>query len=388
MKRFWTVAFLVIGFGFATGAGREKSPLIFSLPLQIIDLRPYVSAKVNGHPVSLMLDTGTNRMMIAPRLLERLHLKRQKKTVALIGDGGVKPGIPKTTIGSLEIGTIHLKNLPALLIPVTSSNEYDGIFSLNWLHGYVVTIDQARMLVTFTWHDAFVKPAKSVLLPFKLEEGLPLIQANVAGVSGWYFMDTGNYNAVSMISTSVKRFHLWEKFRPIVTIDSEEQFGGTVAYGISRLPYCKIGSFVLARPLAKLFTSKGGSVTFPDCKGVLGTEIWRRFIVTFDYANERIYLEPNEHFAEPFVYDRIGIDFRMKEDDYFVDKVYPGSPAAKAGIKPGERFLSISLPPASEEQTPDYEIVMKYPVGTRTKIRLSDLNGKERDVTLTLQDWF
>jgi len=46
-----------------------------------------------------------------------------------------------------------------------------------------------------------------------------------------------------------------------------------------------------------------------DNDGPIGNEILRRFKVTIDYSRQRMMLEPNAHFSDPFENDMSGIAF-------------------------------------------------------------------------------
>jgi hypothetical protein len=83
--------------------------------------------------------------------------------------------------------------------------------------------------------------------------------------------------------------------------------------------------------------------------GILGGDFLRRFRVWFDYPHSRLILEPTPELAKPFAYDRTGM-FLLADGERFRDirvrSVAARSPADIAGVKAGDRIVSIDGRPA------------------------------------------
>jgi len=78
--------------------------------------------------------------------------------------------------------------------------------------------------------------------------------------------------------------------------------------------------------------------------GIIGADLLRRFRVTMDYPHNQIILETTPETYSPFVYDRSGLFLLGEGDDYRsirVKSVIAGSPAEDAGIRGGDRLVSI-----------------------------------------------
>jgi hypothetical protein len=63
---------------------------------------------------------------------------------------------------------------------------------------------------------------------------------------------------------------------------------------VGRALYLQLGSFRLEGPIDSCCSEN------PDHKRMIGTEVLRRFTVILDYARNRIILEPNAQFKDPF----------------------------------------------------------------------------------------
>jgi C-terminal processing protease CtpA/Prc len=76
---------------------------------------------------------------------------------------------------------------------------------------------------------------------------------------------------------------------------------------------------------------------------LVGGEILRRFTTIFDYAHERMILEPNQHLRDTFPWDASGIvSLRLAESGKFlINSVLQESPAGEAGLREGDSIQSI-----------------------------------------------
>ena len=86
---------------------------------------------------------------------------------------------------------------------------------------------------------------------------------------------------------------------------------------------------------------------FPDrpqgsANGAIGMGILSRFVVTFDYVNQRMLLRPSSSFADPFEYNMTGLILRPRDGGQLsVKGVIDGSPAARRGIRHGDLIVAI-----------------------------------------------
>jgi S1-C subfamily serine protease len=74
---------------------------------------------------------------------------------------------------------------------------------------------------------------------------------------------------------------------------------------------------------------------------LLGLDILTRYVVTFDFPHQAIYLKKGRQFDRTIRYDRSGLWVRRVKGQTGVASVTDGSAAAKAGILPGDVLLQI-----------------------------------------------
>jgi predicted aspartyl protease len=111
--------------------------------------RIMVDARINGsHSVRLLLDTGADRTLIAPRALvaSGVSLARDGVKGSITGVTGTAQ-VQGVRIDSLEVGEARVS--PLLVISYDMGQAgYDGLLGRDFLEQFNVTMDAARGLVT------------------------------------------------------------------------------------------------------------------------------------------------------------------------------------------------------------------------------------------------
>lgn len=78
--------------------------------------------------------------------------------------------------------------------------------------------------------------------------------------------------------------------------------------------------------------------------GLIGNVLLSRFKVVINYTDNKLYLKAERKYNKKFEYDKSGITlyaFGPKLNNFFVKSVIIESPAYEAGIRPGDRIISI-----------------------------------------------
>jgi hypothetical protein len=152
-----------------------------------------------------------------------------------------------------------------------------------------------------------------------------------------------------------------------------------------RIEVVRLGRFDLEGPIAVFFQDEGGIVASSEFDGVVGGDILRRFRVIFDYSRERLILEPNPHFEEPFEHDMSGALLAADGADKTVKvmAVMPESPAAEAGLREGDAIVTIG-----GKRTPDLPLELVKEMfrrpGETYKLEV-DRGGKAIRTTIVLR---
>jgi membrane-associated protease RseP (regulator of RpoE activity) len=133
-----------------------------------------------------------------------------------------------------------------------------------------------------------------------------------------------------------------------------------------------IGSFALED-----FVGGGSGVP------LIGGEVWRRFTVLFDFPHERMWIEPNGHLHEPVPEDRSGLVLRWEaaKGVFLVHDLAAGTPAAEAGLQPGDAVAAIDGCPAREYRLDRVERLLRQ--DGKTLVLRIHRRGRDMDITLT-----
>jgi hypothetical protein len=222
-----------------------------------------------------------------------------------------------------ESYVIDLSGQPALL-----GRDVGGILGYSFLSRYVVDVDFDARVLTIYAPDQY--QAKGESIPFRLVKHTPYTHAKVA-VAGRppvdleVLVDSGSQDAIDVDALGESP----DRLEVIGGVGLGQEFRTVLA----RADSVQIGSFVLPHP----FGATGGV-------GLIGNEILRRFHLAFDYAHEKIFLSPGQHFSDPFELDASGLDLRWNSgfESLDVHDVGKDSPAWVAGMRPTDTIIAIN----------------------------------------------
>lgn len=118
--------------------------------------------------------------------------------------------------------------------------------------------------------------------------------------------------------------------------------------------------------------------------GLLGYSFLRNYRVAIDYVRRIVWLDPipggwND---QPYEYSHIGLQLGREEDAIQVLAVAEDSPAAKAGIVPGDVVVSMNGKPASDFDVVTLSRKLEGPPGTTVRITLRR-GDRQRSYKLT-----
>jgi C-terminal processing protease CtpA/Prc len=130
---------------------------------------------------------------------------------------------------------------------------------------------------------------------------------------------------------------------------------------------------------------KRGTLADPYLAGAIGSEVLRRFTVTFDYERREMILEKNANYNSPDVFDRSGMYLNKGAAWFEVLEVVAGGPADEAGVKVGDRILSVDGMNASQWTLPKLRLKLKGSVRSRVNVTITR-KGQMLQLTVVLRD--
>jgi hypothetical protein len=162
--------------------------------------------------------------------------------------------------------------------------------------------------------------------------------------------------------------------------------GGPSRGLLGRVQALRLGPHVLRDPVVAFPADETGALADPRFAGIIGADILSRFEVIIDYRRSRLVLLPNASFDDPFEFDMLGAIFAYPVEgtgDLTIDSIYDGSPAALAGLAPGDVVEAIDGLTATAYSREDVRDYFRRD-GQQVALTLRR-SGLAREVTVTLR---
>ncbi len=304
----------------------------------------------DGQPAYLGFDTGAAQSMVSERFATKMGLAG-KIYMPVLGIGrniglSTLSGETPIALPGLTFERAHLYILPDFDFDQGIGEPIVGFLGSDLLKDLVVRIDFVNQTIEFT-RPANFHPGEETgtALPLSLNKMGPLIEGKVLNhqveATGDFLVDTGDDSIVQLTK-------LFQERNPKLDIVSFSQsgssgIGGTSLSSTGRCTGFQIGPFILSQPVVDLNHSTQGIYVSMN-GGTIGNEIWRRFDLTLDYPDRKLFLRPNSQIADPFPSAGAGMHVVARGDDYktfTVLQVLPGSPAERAGFQAGDLILQV-----------------------------------------------
>jgi hypothetical protein len=364
----------------------------FELPFELSDNRIIVTAVVGKNKVArLLLDTGADQGLLTEEAARRFGLSTSGSREES-GTGQNTVQWRDTEIQELRLGTTVFHNLPMGVISpedfvnVFGTQTPDGVIGKPVFERYVVAIDYQQKMLRFTPPKAFVAPTDAVIISFQLPRQIPVIEAQLDGVTGNFGVDTGARSSLLVYGPFAEHNALREKYNARVEGVTGWGLGGPIRSLLARAHQVKIGSLDIREPVIRLSLQKSGMTTSTAMAGLIGPDILSQFVVTFDYSRRRILLVKNSDFDRRDSYDRAGLWMGWDGKQFTAIDVIAGGPADAAGIRIGDRLLAIDGVSTAQLVLPKVrERMRRSTPGTHVKMRIEH-NSAQRDVDVCLRD--
>jgi hypothetical protein len=373
-----------------TGASIDGDAASVTLPFQLLNNHIYVTVTVNGKgPYTFIVDTG-GHTLLAPHLVTEVGLKTVG-AAAMSGAGDKTAASGFTQVDEITLGAARLRNqfgfTAEIYQPAIEGIRVDGMVGFELFRRFAITIDYGRHTLTITDPRRFQPGEAGTAIPFVFYDHLPMVTGLIAGYPARFDIDTGSRSEIDITGPSASAHHLRERFPNGVHAVTGWGVGGPARSYVIRLPELTLGSVRIQKPVAGLSENSGGSISDPNYDGNVGSGLLKRFVVTFDYAHQTMYLKPTTP-AAPDVgqFDRSGMWLNAGPRGYAVTDVTPGGPADLAGVKIGDIVTSVNGAAVRMDGLADTRLQLRnQPPGSLVEMELQR-DGAARKVTLSLKD--
>jgi len=373
-----------------TGVTFDGGAASVTVPFRLLNNHIYVQATVNGKgPYTFIVDTG-GHTLLSHRVVTEAGLTSVGE-VPMSGAGDKTASSGFAQFSEIAIGGVRLHNQTGfaaeVYAPQIEGIAVDGMVGFELFRRTAVRVDYGGRTLTFFDPKRFVAKDAGVAVPFRFYDHLPNVNGLIDDIPARMDIDTGSRAELDVTSPTVARYNLRARYPKGVSTITGWGVGGPTHDYVVRLPSLTLGGVKVERPTAGLSEDKGGSISDPNYEVNVGSGFLKRFVVTFDYAHQTLYLKrlsPPPSDAGQF--DRAGVWINADGGGYKVTYVAAGSPAAEARLAVDDVIVRLDGKAAAPEGLSDARALLRdRPAGSRIEAVVRH-GEAERTVTLALRD--
>jgi hypothetical protein len=286
--------------------------------------------------------------------------------------------------------------IPFVTLPVVSRDDfaqqvgqpYQGSLGRDFFDRVVVQVDYHRQTVQLYDPSAFTYTGPGKSFPLTFSGPVPLIRAKfeVPGhrsISADFAVDTALDSGVIfyrgfMDSQRISAAHFKSEPASYPEVD-----GGAKIF-LGRLKSFQIGPYDVEDIVGDFTQAKTKAGADKNIAGAIGANFLRRFTVIYDFPHQRVILEPNIQLNHETDEDMSGLSIIAKGPNlklFEVTAVQPGTPAAHAGILPGDVIAGIGDEAAADLTLSAVRDLFRQ-VGYQYKVLI---DRKGQTITMSLQ---
>ena len=303
--------------GFLFENSRKQQHTRFELVNNLI----LISIEVNGYPLKFLLDSGVNKTILFKNSnVENLHFAIDSEmSVNGLGEGRqVKAYL--STGNYLELQHLKARNHSLLLIDETNfdfvkrmGTQIDGIIGYDLFKNYLVTINYKSERIKFSSSKWAKKRCKSCeVLPILFYNNKPYINLSLAlkneETSGYFLIDTGSSDALWLFENEGNI----QPKPPFFDDFLGSGINGDIFGKRGKVAHVKIGTTQMNR-VKVAYPNKGsfqGVRLLEDRLGSVGGELLKRFKLTLDFKNRKVYFKKKSQINAPFYYNMSGLELQ------------------------------------------------------------------------------
>ncbi len=242
-------------------------------------------------------------------------------------------------------------NVPILKLKPIVGDFADGIIGMEYFSNSVMEINyEKEYMRLFQSIDSVDLSGYSrikisnrgnrLFIPMKVSINDTLI------IAGEYQIDFGSGGSIALTSSVTHKYNLMEnieKKTPFFT-----KYGGVGGESSSydfMAKSLEIGEFQFNNVTMEFSADKSGAMASDRHLGLIGNDIYERFLVIIDFINNDFYLKPNSKFKEPFEFSRLGfsyVDRNQTMDAWIVTGLYSGSNAENHGLMIDDKIIAVN----------------------------------------------
>lgn len=368
----------------AQAPAKAASSVRATIPFELNNRHIMVKAKVNGQPITFVLDTGDQVAIVDLDLARRMNLSLSGE----VRVGGAGAAI--STGALVQNATFTIDGLEGFSQPVRmavplgkvlsprAGRAFEGIIGQEFIQQFVVEIDYQAQILRLHDKEKFVYNGAGESIPIKFMHGHPILEAEVtpvgstAPLKGKFVLDTGAGLALALYSPFVSEHGLLGPETKTIRSLGGAGAGGETTGRIGRVTELKIGNYTIKSPITMFSQDKAGAFASNQLAGNIGARVVNKFRLFLDYDRKRIIFEPNSTFAAPYDHAQSGMSVVAEGSDYRVFRiraVLENSPASEAGLLKDDIITGVNNQAATELTLSKLNELFERPVPYKLTIR-------------------
>jgi hypothetical protein len=262
-----------------------------TVPLVQIGSHIGCTVTVDGASYAFLIDSGAQNVLVDSRAAQRMHLDEEG---ALEVRGAIRTGglhvarLPELSIGGTSLDDLVVSTID--LQPANGGIAVDGILGYPFFASGLVQLDFANGVMRFGPPGSFDPPGQRIDLDVDREIPEATVRLNDA-VDTPFIVDSGNSGEVLLYRPFV------DAHPGVVPASGARSVnygvGGSDATYRTHLDMLRIGTLPLAHLSVDVVLASSGAFADRIDGGNLGLDVLRRFVVTFDLADDAMYLLPS-----------------------------------------------------------------------------------------------
>ncbi|MEI9997306.1 MAG: aspartyl protease family protein [Rhizomicrobium sp.] len=328
---------------FAIAGGVHK----VTFPFQLIANHIHANVMVNGKgPYLFIFDTGGVNI-VTPDLAKSLGLTVVGHTEGR-GAGNATVDMSLTHVDRLDVGGAVVDNQLFIAFDLdamypANGTHMAGMVGYEVFRRFITTIDYGARTITLTDPKFFDPKDAGTPVRIAFNGNAAIVDGSYDGIPGKFQIDTGARSALTLDAPFAAANHIGANVARSVDAVDGWGVGGPSRSHVVRGGVLKIGdAATVDRIVVGLGTDTGGAFADPSISGNIGGGVLKRFVVTFDYGHNTMYLKPTAAPVDDLdTYDRAGAWFNIDGANYKVIDVTKGGPADVAGLKEGDVITAI-----------------------------------------------
>lgn len=385
--------------GFQLSGGRKK----VHIPIEINNNLIVVPVVLNDAlPLKFILDTGVRTTILTQKTFTDILNLPYSRKYTISGPGGINlvdayvtnnvslelPGVSGRGHAMLVLGQDYLELRNYL------GTDVHGILGYELFSRFIIQIDYEKRVLTIMLPEKFHRSRKYQAIPITIEDTKPYVNSTVVFQNGKslrakLLMDSGASHGLMLEPTSDSAIQVPEN---AVSSLIGRGLGGEIVGKVGRIESISLGNFKLENAIANFpdANSYTDSIKVGNVfrNGAIGGEILSRFVVIFNFPEERVYLKKNSSFKKNFYYNLSGITLKAKGSQlttFEVMEVRDKSPSKASGILPGDIILTLNGIPATSLDLNMMNGLLNSKPGKRIRLELNR-NGERLKMEIELKD--